>query len=362
MNALVYSTEQSIIPVSWESQALRTGFILNNGVLATGHSPFSIGYEQGMIEAFQTLEAKLRYLEEFEEFKQFGQTAEEMIKFLKSVKKDRQGGKKALVFYKQTESVINKIFSEQISSEVTAMESHGLVQLSNLTDNEGFYVCALQEKDGESYGGYANLSFILGMQNVNEHFLEEDRIYGLFAFMLYAQLAETVVSDKVELTPLVTLPNLISLNTTQLRNVKQALKPIADRLDKLLLPCPPHADGTHYVSGIWDMASIPQLAQELQAAIDANTDIQWAKKMSMDWSSQLAVGMIETPALWQLLRDHSLVPDDTWQVLQQWVKEKHYSPKMAIFDLRMTPGLVSLDSTMAITDIEQYTRKTLDID
>lgn len=362
MNALVYNKITSKFNLGWESHALRAAFILNGGVMAAGDSPYSIHYKAMTTSSKYGLEFKLKHLAKYEEFKQFNQTADEVFKDLKFLKNNRQGGKTSLVLYKKMESAINQMFLVRVNQEVTSMEAMGMIQLADLTSDEGFYPCALENLAGENYGGHQNLSWLLSMEDVGGDIPEKDKISGRFAFMLFDRLVKNNVPDLVELIPLVTLPTLVALNVAQLRNLKRALKPLADRLDKLLLPSPPLADGTRYIAGVWDDAALPQLAQEMQAALDANADMQWAKKMSKNWSSQLYVGMMETPALWQLMRDNDLVPDDTWEVLQKWVQDKHYAPKMPIFDMRIVEGATGLDGPIAIEEIDLHTRKTLDID
>lgn len=328
MTGIVYNTLGDCLELSWESCALRAALCLFPRTCSVGSSVFIINYED--ISTKQNLGSRLKALISNASNEEDKEHFREVANALRLVRKRKQMQKADIVFLKRTEKYIDSIFTHNVEERLRLFEKYGLPQLAPFyhSKNKCLNLWFVNHKAGEE-NERAALSRLLTFKVEKE----EDNDY-LFpdVFVFYDFLAKEVLSSK-SLTPLATLPNLNILKANQLTNVRNRLQPQREEL-KLLLPLDEVDEhGNQYFSGTWNLEGVKTFAPRLQQALNTTPDLEWSKSLYPDVHLDLHVGNINTLELWQLLREKELLPDDTWNVLEERRKSGIHCQTTAIMTI-----------------------------
>lgn len=353
MNGVVLNKQIDAFDWGWESLALRASIALMDTTHSVGDSPHLIMYMNNP-ESIST-KNKLKLLIDHETDPEFKKSLMQAQTILQMLHRRKHPSKQDIVFLKQHDAMVNKLFDEYRKTMMDWLKGFGLPQLKTLyTDEERLlHLWALSGGLGEKNGS-APLSYLLS-QKVED---EDDPAADVYIFF---EAPGKELFEKKNLVHLATLPNLNFLEPEKLRNVHDRLRPMQQELDALLPLLPAQESGPAYHTGYWNLDGVKAFAPRLQQALHDTPELQWAKNINSNMSVELHVGNMETTELWQFLRDKGLVPDDTWQVLSKNLQDGDCCPTSAIMTLTSDWATNGFNS---LTEEETHThkRKTIDLD
>lgn len=352
MIGIVFNKHKDPLDFSWESYALRASLCLFDEAVCVGPSIYTIVYEEYARNL--PLESKVRTLAMNEKDDESRLKFEQCVRDLKFMRKRKHPKKHEIVLMKKLEKSINDLFELHIKDMLTAFKKHGLPQLApfNAGDDACLHLWYVHSDLGEQ-NKEGRLSQVLCFE-VNE---DHDMIPDVFVF--YDTLAHQVLKDHT-LTPLAKLPNLNALEADKLQLVRNQLDSEREELTSLLPMMEADKHGKQYYTGTWNLEGVKAFAPRLQQSIDKVHEIDWSSKLYTNVRSELHVGNMDTLELWQLLRNHDFIPDDTWKILQQKHESGIHCPTTPIMTITSnvgTDGLTNLTSEETLV----HKRKTLDL-
>jgi hypothetical protein len=169
------------------------------------------------------------------------------------------------------------------------------------------------------------------------------------------------VSEKFACTPLATLPNMISLTTERLKDLRQRLAPLRTELDALLPALPTDEHGNTYHTGYWNLEGIKEFAPRLQKTLDTAPELEVVVNLSQAFKAQVQVGNMAITDLWQLLHTNGVVPGDSWKLLQQKQQSGIHAPTVPFITITSDWNPTALNH-LSEEQSQTHKRKTLNID
>lgn len=352
MNALVYNSIQNGFNLGWESNALRTGLLLFEGTVCIGPSFQFIRFEELAKKMLpkQKVEFMINNCRDEGSRKQY----EEWMRILKSTRKIKHWDKRGIVIKKQMENALDDLFQLHVDDTMEYLKQYGLTQLAPLCNEEdGLYTWPVEDGQGERIRNH-QLSSLLDVEFTDHPEATPD------VFVLYERLGKKVQEER-QLTPMAVLPNLNELNANQLKSVCMNLEPVRQRLGTLLPLMPPDEEGYFYCTGQWNTEALKALSTELQAALDADPELERIGNLNREFRTFLHVGTMDTVELWELFHAEGILPDDTWRALQRIRTTGEYCPYIPIMTITTDWGQ---NQAPHYTEEEtlNHRRKTIDLD
>lgn len=353
MNAYTFNSNAPAFSPSWESFALRAGLCLLDNVCCVGHSASIILFEHSSehLTPANKIKLLLRQLQQPEDI----QVVESAQAIMQSIRRKKHRNKQDILTLKRGEKITTDIFEHYRQDILADLKKTGLPQLYPffLEENKCLYVWAVNDQQGEP-PGRGMLSQMLLFNQLED---EEDQP----TVIIFYESLGLDVSKRYDCTPLVTLPNINLFEYEKLNNLRQRLEAHRNEL-AATLPLMRTEDGkAEYATGTWDLESVKELAPRLQQAVDSTPEMQWASELQEGVRAELLVGNMETSELWQLLYDHGIVPNDTWDVLQKVKQSGNYCPTIPFITIRSEWATASTIN-LSEDDSLAHKRRTIDLD
>lgn len=353
MNAYTFNSNAPAFSPGWESFALRVGLCLSDNVCCVGHSTNIILYDYSSenltpANKARLLLSKLQQPEDLE-------LVRKAQAIMQSIRRKKHRSKEDILILKRGEKITVDLFDHYRKELLTELQKTGLPQLYpfHIEENKCLYLWVVNNEQGEP-PERGQLSGVLSFGLLED---EEDQP----SVVIFYERLGLDVSKRYDCTPLVSLPNLNILEYEKLNNLRQRLEPYRNEL-AATLPLMGTEDGeAEYATGIWDLERVKELAPRLQKELDSTPEIQWAAQLNEEVRADLLVGNMETTELWQLLHDHGIVPNDTWDVLQKLKQSGSYCPTIPFITIRSdwaTRSTINLSEDDSLA----HKRKTIDLD
>lgn len=353
MNAIVYNTDGTVMHWAWESMAIRAGLMLCERTFDVGGTPYCIFYRKMM--AGTPVQKRFELLLSNTDLEEDKQALLEMREVIKTLSSRKRRTKPEIIFLKQTEKLLNRFFEELVDKKIDTMKKFGLPALTPIAeDNEKALTVWLCAKEQGEHIAERRLSDLLSFK------LAENSAPGSDLFIIYGP-PTLGLEEKVQLTQLATVPNINLLNTQDLIGLRKRLRPVRDRLNTFLPRPEFDPQQTDYCVGPWDMEGLMAFAPTLQHELDQQPELQWAKKLDPTSDARLMIGMMDAAQLWQMMKAHDLLPDDTWKVLDDAIRSGVRCQQVPIMAIVAPPSELLLAN---LTEEESlgHRRKTIAID
>jgi hypothetical protein len=355
MDTIVYNLIPAGLNISVESLSIRLGLVLSQHVFSTGSSHCFIYYEEMMLDKTNCLELKLRILEREPDFLEPGQKPGDVLRAMRLLWKSRRKTE-CLKQYKKMERSVDNLFKIHITESVQPMLKFGMVQLATLQDGGDLIVNYADAPNGEEYKDGFRISSVMQLKDIDEE------LTGPIAFVLYDKLTTLPSQDNAGLTHMFRIPNLNCLSNEQLLAVRESMRSAMARFQELLQPTLQEGPASHYLGGHWQKEKMAEVGMAIQRAIDANDELNWVLTLQSNIAIDVLVGEMDTHRFWQHMRDHGLIPDDSWEVLQALPKDGSYPTTIPIIVLRYNLGADFNERTFSEESSLQHKRKTLSLD
>lgn len=353
MNLIVYNRAVAKADLSLSAFALRTGLLLAEHTFAVGELPNFILYEQQMLNMKESF--RIKAMLQGISLKPDADAIKKAVAELKTLRNTKNKSQRELVFMKQTEKFIAQAFEFYLQNQVTTLSKFGLCQLSELQENERgrLHFCHVNKDKGETVPNF-ELSHLLACRFSEDSYKTSD-------VLALTGPITSAIHEQVEMTHLCDLPNLNSLQINQLLSVREQLAIIRKELSSLIPMMQPSENQKRYCTGTWNMDGVKELAVRLQQELTNMPELQWITNLQKEISCIVNVGCIDTPTLWQLLRDNEMLPDDTWKALNMRIKSKDYPAQTPITTVT-PPANVSLSRYFNEEESLLHKRKTINLD
>lgn len=353
MNLLVYNRHNATTDLSLEAFGIRLGLLLADYTFAIGETGFYILYKERMMKMKDA--SRLKTLAKAATTEEQSNALTQAIADLKFLRNKKNKGQRDIVFMKQTEHFLHECFELHVDDSLSRMNKFSLHQLAALNTNEqsGLRLWYADKDAGEKDPKY-ELSELLSCK------LKEDSIKATDVLTLVGSVSDALLNG-LEMTTLCELPNINSLNSNQVLSVREQLAPLRKELNELIPLTQPAENETAYCTGTWNLEGLKEFSVRLQRELDEVPELQWSANLQKGIRPVVKVGIMETPALWQLLHDHELLPDDTWEVLSKWIASGSYFPTTPIMTF-VLPDSKTLARYLTEEETLVHKRKTIDLD
>lgn len=351
MNALVYNNIQNGFDLGWESNALRTGLLLFENTLCIGPSFQFIRFEELAKKMLpqHRLEFMINNCRDEESRKQY----QEWLRIQKSTHKIKHWDKRGIVIKKQVEKALDDLFQFHVDDTMKELQKYTLPQLAPLcNEKDGLYTWHVEDGQGERIKNH-QLSSLLDVELTNLPEATPD------VFVLYERLGKKVLEEH-PLTPVAVLPNLNALNTNQLKSARMNLEPLRQKLATHLPLMPPDEEGYFYCTGQWNTETLKVFSTELQAALNADPELERIGNLNKEFRTFLHVGTMDTVELWELFHAEGILPDDTWRALQRIRTTGEYCPYIPIMTITTGWGQNQVPHYTEEESLK-HRRKTIDL-
>lgn len=353
MTGLVFNSHAPAFSVNWESFALRSGLCLLNNTCCVGYSAHTIMYKYASenLSLSRQMKLLLRHMQQPEDVA----VMERAIQINRAIRSKKHLGKQDIIELKRTEKIIGDIWKTYREEVLKGLENTGLPQLAPFyfAEDKSLYLWAVDKEQGETEDN-GKMSNLLAFETDQPVSISPDVV------IFYETLGHEV-QEKFPCTHLATMPNLLIMDHPKLDNLRQRLEPQRKELESLLPLIPKDEEGHQYFTGTWNLEGIKEFSPRLQKVLDAAPEVQWAAEMQKDVRVDLYVGNMGATDLYGLLHDRGIIPDDTWQVLQQRVESGKLCPTIAFIAARSEWAAAEM-ANLSEEETMSHRRKTIDLD
>jgi hypothetical protein len=377
MKAVVLNVPRSRVSPNFDSVALRIAYLLGITVVPAGANYDALHFDSS--EKTIPLEMQIRLIDEFrrQDNEEGDWSAEESLQLLKDYRKFKHPPPEIIKSRKIFEKHVNDLFRDYIDETKIRIAQTGFLPLSQILTKEVSGGYSIKDESNTAViEGYVALSKVL----TRTHDKAEGEFFFLpttfFNFCKEDQWELTLGSDLKKakktngyLQQLFILPNVNLLNAIELESTRNRLKAAAEVFMPELKAWMEAVDAGKPLSEtvtFFNERVLPSTAQLLNAmAVD--DVLNHASRMMNDLvSAEVFAGELSIEGIWSFYRWANVVQDDTWNILQEALKENGYAEKRLPVMVLLTKNELLTDENAAPPQEEEYkiapVKKSIDID
>ncbi|MCG3167932.1 MAG: hypothetical protein POELPBGB_03732 [Bacteroidia bacterium] len=352
-----------------ESMALRSAYLLGDGVCSAGNSYGTITYDS----FFKTMriEDKVRHIEKRspDEFKSMGVSAEQFIQMLKLHKKLKHPTPQQIIAHKKMVNALETLWKLDHQDALNRMMTTGLPQLAPLTETDELNMLGAdnnnpERDDFDSFPLSKSLTLDFG-ENANNDifFLTLEFMVDLFQQKLPVDRKPFFVEQ------VFTFPNLNVLNVDELRtvkaNVKKEADPFRQKVNEWIKAC--NEKSPEQSRNLFYNELLP-LTKPLNQKLEQDPILQHTGRLyTQKVEGYVVMGEMPLLTVWAFFLFNGVIPEATRKVLEEYSQKPEYQNRRVPFLANKFTENAN-DLTTEITTPEDNTtpplptRKTLDID
>lgn len=349
--------------LSIQTYCVRAGLLLSSATITFGPLSTSIVFDE-MLRKETSTEVKIRLMDASPKIDLGKMDVNEAVSIIKFLANKKRRTKQEIVALKQLERTIDTLYKTYIEEIQDFQKKYGLDTL---------YQVHCANPDALRIWGYtrknAELDKEIPLSTVFRYRYEEglsDTEPDVWA--LYGDTFD-ILQQATEVHAFMELPNLNLLNAEQLLAVRKQFGQVREQLGQAL-PMDENTYGNYrYHTGTWQTDQWDAIISLAKETVERSTELTWASNLSVA-TATVSMANIPTEALWNGLKDKDLIPETTWEVLQQDMKEGNIPPTIPIMAVinSTKEDLNTAQTAPADMEAPQPTeqgltkRRTLDID